>query len=558
MLCLIAGGLTAQVASPEYSEVSLSVGLDFVGEAGEAFPPLDVRGVPQLMCQNMGNGVAVGDPDGDGDLDVYLLARFGLANRLYVNQLVETGSPGFVESTPSPLDDQGMSRTAHFVDFDGDGDEDLLLLNDDDGTVATGRSRVFRNDGGAGWTDVSEASGLRPIGYLVGGSALADFDSDGDVDVYVTYWTGRAGGEQGMYPGENRYYRNLGDLVFEDASEDVGLEGLSTDSFAVVASDFDDDDLLDLFVAVDHRSDEAYLRDGELFVPATAAVGATHVGNDMGAAFADLNGDLAPDIYTTNITDPLGNYGTTQGNALYIRRPGAVLGEDPLFVDEAWSRGAADTVWGWGVEPIDVDWDGDLDLVVATGFDAWIEARDGGDYPLVDTPTYVLVNDGSGHFARLTGTALDEPGDSRALVAFDYDRDGDDDVLVTGIDDAVRLYERQGAPSRWLTVRLERAALALSATVVVTVPQTSGEGVLGEGLILAREVLAARSYLVGAPPEASFAIPDGVYLVDVEVYWADGTVQNLGPTPTNQLLRVRPGIFSDGFELGGIQRWVAD
>jgi len=128
-----------------------------------------------------------------------------------------------------------------------------------------------------------------------------------------------------------------------------------------------------------------------VFEDVTAEVGTAHIGNDMGAACADFDDDGDLDIYTTNITDPTGGRGTTQGNAFYVNR-------GDRFVDEASARGVFDTYWGWGVEFLDVEHDGDLDLAAVTGFDEFLLEADGLLSPLRATPGVLFLNDGSGEF----------------------------------------------------------------------------------------------------------------------------------------------------------------
>ena len=541
-LSVLVGGLAT--AEPlAWEEVSEAVGLTFHGEVGDPFPAITEDSALQLMFRNMGNGVAVGDIDADGDLDVYLLAQLGRPNVLFRNLLREVGVATFVEETPAILADLGMSRSAHFADLDGDGDEDLVLLNDDAGTEQDLPSRLLRNDGEGTWTDVTEAAGFRPVGYLVGGSTLGDVDRDGDLDIYVTYWTAHGAARSGAFIGSNQLWRNVGGLRFEDATVESGLGGLSRDSFTPLAADLDEDGRIDLFVAVDHSSDETYLAAEGGFVRSTEVVGTTHVGNDMGATFADFDGDLRPEIYTTNITDPLEGYGTSQGNAMYVDSASEAL---PHYVDQAVARGADDTAWGWGVEAIDAEGDGDLDLVVATGFEEWIESRDGSSHPLVGTPVYLLRNDGKGQFERVEDPVFRESVDSRALVGFDYDGDGDQDVLTTGVDEPVRLYRSGAAGSTWLTVALAPDAAAYGSRVVVRVGTRS----------FRREALSGRSYLVGVPPEVHFLLPDVDVVDEVEVRWADGRVESILDVSTGRRIAVERKLFGDGFESGDVSGWV--
>jgi hypothetical protein len=514
-------------SSPQFVDVAPSVGLDFSGSVGPLFPELTVLD-HQLMQRNMGNGAAVGDYDDDGDLDVYLLAQVGLENRLYRNTL-DLGTKGFedVTSLTPAVADLGFSRVAFFADLDDDGDLDLLLINDDNGTPEVSPSKILRNDGAGTFTDATPGSGFRPVGYLRAGAALADSDLDGLLDVYVTNWGfGTSGGTD--FPGSNRLYRNIGAFRFEDITASVHPDAPTTNSFSAIFKDFDGDLVPDLFVAVDGESDEFFWNRAGLLQEATEDVGANHIGNDMGIACADFDDDGDLDMYTTNIHDPSGVLGRFPfTNAFYVNQLDATGAVE--FRDEAVDRGVEDTYWGWGVEFVDVENDRDLDIVAVTGFDDWIESSHLPN-PLFQTPSVLFVNDGTGQFTRFLGTDLDNPDDSRALIAFDYDRDGDQDLLIANLEQPVRLLENVSEnPGHWLDVALRPDSKAIGAIVFATIG----------GQTLRRDVIAGRSYLAGTPSEVHFGLGDAVEVGLLRVVWADGVEQTFRDVPADQLIELR-------------------
>ena len=126
-----------------------------------------------LDAAGNGSSACWGDYDNDGDLDVYLVLR-GQANRLFRNNGDEYG---FLDVTPAPLADAGNGRGALWADFDHDGDLDLYLVN------SGARNRLYRNNGDATFTDLSEF----PVndGGMGTGAATADADGDGDLDLYL-------------------------------------------------------------------------------------------------------------------------------------------------------------------------------------------------------------------------------------------------------------------------------------------------------------------------------------------------------------------------------------
>jgi hypothetical protein len=502
-------------------DVTATSQLSFTVDYGTTF----ADGFPYVEFQrNMGNGAAVGDYDGDGDLDVYLLGMLGHPNKLFRNNL-DQGPKTFTDVTTAPLDDTGLSRVASFVDLNNDGLLDLVLLNDDDGSPNYGRSRIFRNDGGGSFTDVTAGSGFRPVGYLHCGMSIADFDGDGLLDLYVTNW----GFDDVLpppspLPGSNHLYKNLGNFRFTDVTTTVGLGILNRFSFSAVFTDYNGDFLPDLHILLDGSSDEFYWNNGGSFSNATVAVGATHTGNDMGVAVADFDDDGDLDMFQTNITDALGNFGFTQYNAFYINH----LDTTGKFVDEAVARGVEDSYWGWGTQFVDVEQDGDLDIVAVTGFDEWIELSSPG-HPLVDTPSTLYVNDGNGNFSRLLGAGLDAPLDSRALISFDYDRDGDQDLLITNVDEPVALLENVSTdPGNWLTVRLKPDRLAVGGAVFATTGATERR----------RDIIAGRSYLAGTPSEVHFGLGAETTIDELRVVWANGDEETRTNVSVNQLLDI--------------------
>jgi hypothetical protein len=371
------------------------------------------------------------------------------------------------------------------------------------------------------------------VGYLRAGAALADFDGDGLLDVYVTNWSASGSGSP-LFPGSDRLYRNLGGLVFQDVTDAVGLGGISRDSYTAVFLDFDGDHDPDLHVAVDHGSDAFYRNDGGVFTEISSSVGTTNVGNDMGVAVADFDDDGDVDLYSTNISDPTGTFGFDPGNVLYESQRAAtgVLG----FVDVGAASGVDDTYWGWGTEFVDVENDGDLDLVAVSGFDEYVLAEGGPSHPLYRTPS-VLFERSAGGFQRLLGTGLDLPLDSRGLVAFDWDRDGDQDLLVTNQEEPLRLFENASDAGHWLTVRLGPDAKAVGASVHVTVGGTTRR----------RDVVAGRSFLAGTPSEAHFGLGAATQVDTLRVVWADGAETLLQDVPADQVLDLAaPAPDADG------------
>jgi len=503
------------------TEIAAESGLAFENPYGPVTAGEDM-GI--TMQRNMGNGAAVGDYDGDGDLDVYLLSNSGHPAALFRNDSRQ-GHIRFTEATDAAgVGDVGLGRIAHFADLDGDTDLDLLVLNDQDPGGALSPSRLFRNDGDGTFTDVSEQSGLQPVGFLIGGAALADYDADGDLDLYVSLWTREIGGSPigsepaGLWPGANALYENRGGLRFVDVTEAVGLDPLRLDSFTTVFHDFDNDADLDLYVAIDHREDRFYEQDGEgNFLDASSPALVNHKGNDMGVAAGDISGDGMIDLFVTNVFDPQQSFGVgPPGNTMLITE---MVDGQVRFRDQAKDRGVLDVGWGWGTVFTDVDLDGDLDLFAVQGFDEFV----GREFELHDRTSVLFENDGDGVFTPFGDDSCEFEGDQRSLIAFDADRDNDPDYLITQVNGPPLLIENH-ARGQGITVILSGPA-AMSAGAVV-------EAEVGDRTVT-QLVIAGGSYLSGPPLEAYVGLGDATG-AEVRVRWADGTSTELGRIEAGQ------------------------
>ena len=540
LACLACAGL-AHAADPQFVEVAVSRNLNFTTSYGTDF--LTLPPGSEMMQRNMGNGMAIGDYDNDGDLDIYLLAQMGYPNRLFRNNL-DLGTPNFTEvSAAAGVDLDGMSRTATFVDLNNDGWKDLVVVNDDDGGDVYPHSAIFRNNADGTFEDVTADSNFRATGLIRGGVTVADYDGDGLLDLYVTNWGQETRGGSPALPGHNMLFRNLGDFAFQDVTDPSDLKILARDSFQALLHDFDEDSDPDLYIAIDHTTDEFYRNRGDsTFIVSTDTVGTNHTGNDMGATFGDIDDDLDLDIYATNITDPDLFFGTTQGNVLYVNEWDTLASLH--FTDEATARGVKDTYWGWGVKLTDVENDGDLDIVAATGFDQFVYIAGIPGSILLNSPMVLFLNDGTGNFTRDTGAGLGGSDDSRGLAAVDYDRDGDQDLVMTNITEPVRLFENVTTqPGNRLGVRLVQEPGSNRDGIGASVFYSVGS------LTRRREMTVSDSYLTGSPPEIHIGLGSATQIDSLTVRWTDGSQTVLSNIAANQdvvVSQADPDVDLDG------------
>ncbi len=330
-------------------------------------------------------GLAIGDVNGDGLDDLYLAQPGGMPNRLLVQQ-----QDGTVVDTAraAGVDWLDRSRSALLIDLDNDGDQDLacvlnisLVLMENDGTgTFTERDVVF--------------SGGDPYSL-----AAADFDSDGDLDLYVTgYGAGFLANQTGEGPlgeaipypyhdanngGPNLLLRNEGTWQFRDATSEVGLDEHNRRwSFAASFADYDADGDLDLYVANDYGRNCLYRNIDGRFRDVAADAGVEDIAAGMSVAWCDYNGDGLPDLHVGNMFSSAGERIAYQrrfqrGVDETIRRQfqrharGNTLFEnkgDGTFRDVSVPRGITMGRWSWGSPFVDINNDGRPDLVVANGY----------------------------------------------------------------------------------------------------------------------------------------------------------------------------------------------
>lgn len=388
------------------------------------------------------NGVAVADYDRDGDLDVYFVvtATYDASdprtwNRLFANrgngtfalvsaQAVLSGHD--VSTQQSPM---GHKMGASWGDYDNDGWPDLYLTH-------YGRNQLLHNQRDGTFVDVTDQAGVAGGNTQLSSSALwVDYDHDGDLDLYVSNWEDFGGSSRDL---GNLLYENVGDGQFIDASQASGLADKGA-TWTTVALDVNNDGLLDLYLANDFGRNKLYVNNGDkTFREETKTFGLENVHHGMGVAIADCDGNGHFDIYLTNITESGFDQET---NPLFLNS-----GQNH-FADGAVDAGVSLAGWGWGTEFFDLENDGDEDLFVATGY---------------FEPEYSNVlfrnrsETGSLGFERITGdVGLADSTTARGLAVYDFDDDGDQDLLISNFQDIPSLYENPMTSGNWVKIKLE-------------------------------------------------------------------------------------------------------
>jgi len=427
-------------------------------------------------------------------------------------------------------------------DYDNDGRIDLYVTNH-------GSNRLLRNTGNGTFEDATAASGTADPRWSVA-ATFFDFDRDGWLDLFVGNYVDfslasnadcrTAGGAQtycspAAYPPEpDSLFRNLGDGTFEDVSGRAGLAGTAGAALGAVAADFDGDDLIDLYVANDGMPNRLWINEGSGSFRDEALLAGVALNQDgqpeasMGIAAGDFDGDGDIDIFLTHLEQ--------ETNTLYVN-DGAGLFEDASIRSGLGPPSLAYT--GFGAGWVDYDNDGWLDVMTVNGAVVDIESlkQSGDPYPLHQT-NQLFRSLGDGRFQEVTAHAGDAfmlSDVSRGAAFGDLDNDGDTDVVVVSNNGPARLLLNQTGQRRaWLGVRAVAGNRdALGARVVVQQP---------DGSRLLRRVSTDGSYAAASDPRVLFGLGDGgPGSIDLEVRWPDGATETWNGVSSNAYTTLRRG-----------------
>jgi len=333
---------------------------------------LDNWYAPPEQRQPNSGGVFLCDFDRDGILDMLIVdvKRFVLYKGLPGGKFRDVTSAVGLPEKPPP---DGVSMVAAFVDVDGDGWEDLFLAG-----------RFYRNDGGKRFVDVTERTNLR-LRPGCTGLAVADYDRDGRLDLYVCYGGQPKGsswidGTAAESPG-NQLWRNKGDWKFEDVTQAAGAAGGSRSTFTALWFDANNDGWPDLHVINEFGPGVLLINQGDgTFREQLLAKGPNDFGS-MGATVGDIDNDGNMDLYIANMYSKAGT--RVIGNVCPGTYPEPIMATMRQFVagSQLWHNkgnlefeplgkeyGIASVGWAWGAALVDLDNDGWLDLYATAGF----------------------------------------------------------------------------------------------------------------------------------------------------------------------------------------------
>ncbi|MDQ8181404.1 FG-GAP-like repeat-containing protein [Pelagicoccus sp. SDUM812005] len=466
-----------------------------------------------------GGAPAVIDFDGDGWLDVYIV-RFRLPDVLMRN----TGGAFERIDNPLGLDTSDGGNAPLWADFDNDGDQDLFVATADEK-----EHRFYVNEGAGRFIEAaaSRALALPSTSPHKGvGVAAGDLNRDGCLDLVV--------GEWGASVTEQTVGQHFAVFLNRGAAQPGYFDNVSITSgvafpppeltvYAPLVSDLDGDGWPDLPIVADFERSRLFWNNADgTFSDGTRVAGVSKEENGMGTAIADVNADGLLDWFVTSIrfTDAPGY----RGNQLYINQGNRV------FESVSDESGIATGGWGWGCDLFDYDNDGDLDVVMTNGKDL------DGQGEEVLAPMILWRNEGDNRFSRVSDSEMvNHVANGAGLVTFDYDNDGDLDILVVHQNSSpVLLRNDRTAENAWLDIALQgtdsnRAAFG----TLVSVRSTAN------GPFQTQEFNPGNTYLAQKQPLLHFGLGSGLGSVaEIRIRWPSGVEEEYYDIPTRRIFNV--------------------
>ncbi len=545
-----------------FTDVTAEAGIDFVHTNGATGD--------KLLPETMGAGAAFLDHDGDGDQDLLLVNSThwpgkGTGEPPPTMALYRNDGRGRFENVTA-----GSGLAVSFYgtgiavgDYDNDGDVDVFI-------TAVGVNHLFRNDGGS-FREVTDRAGVAgdPDEWSTSAGFL-DYDNDGDLDLFVcnyVRWSadvdfavdyrltgiGRAYGPPTNFAGTYLYlYRNNGDGTFTDVSEPAGIRITNPDTGVPVAKalglaivDLDDDGDLDVFVANDTVRNFLFDNNGN-----PAAPGFDEVGVSAGVAFdgsGSATGAMGIDVADFRDEGVLGfgvgNF-ANEMTSLYLMQ-----GDPWHFADVSIVEGLgapSRQALSFGLFFFDYDLDGRLDLLQTNGH-LEEEINTVQRSQRYRQPAQLYWNAGRRSGSSFTVVPPETLGDlarpivGRGAAYADIDADGDLDVLLTQTGEPPLLLRNdQSLGHHWLRCRLIGRSVnrdAIGAWVEVTLPGEDG----GASWTQRRQVMPTRSYLCQVELPVTFGLGSADRVEALRVTWPDGSTQVVTDVPIDTMIDIEQG-----------------
>ncbi|WP_434938629.1 CRTAC1 family protein [Shewanella sp. HL-SH8] len=512
-----------------------------------------------------GGGVATEDINGDGLVDIFILS--GLGNKLYVNRgdsfedvTIQSGLSNVSQRKGSSASKilAGEPRQPLIADWDNDGDQDLMI------TYVDEPHRIYSNNGDGSFTDVTTIAKLGGAGKVGGPATTLDVNNDGLLDIYIEYFGNYLKGDlptlkrRNENGGVNELYINKGNFVFEQAKDALGANNAGWGQ-AVTHADLNMDGWQDLIVGNDFGVNAYYInQQGKGFVDYAGKLGTGKPSYTMNIGLSDLNQDGIADVYISNIVtmnkdqkyvlpsedtqaefnpDKLANMRVVEGNDLFMSSLTS-KGALKYQASDKVGRGYSSTGWAWDADFFDVDNDGDEDLYVLNGMNDYYVYSTNNPYyadphtgenlnaifpDAAKASNVFFLNNAGGLINMSEQSGLDFVANSRSASYFDFDNDGDLDIIVNNYHDKAQLFENKAESlnNNWLKLRLEGSPSdgvnldGIGAQIII------GFGDKGYGW---RQVSGSQGYMSVHPKEQVFGLGKQ-NTARVMVIWPNGKRQ---------------------------------
>jgi len=473
------------------------------------------------------------------------------AGRLFRNEPAAGAGTGlkFTDVTEkSGLCSRGYGMGIATGDIDNDGLVDVFI------THFRAPSQLFRNNGDGTFTDITKAAGVAGNGAWGSSATFFDFDRDGLLDLYVANYVDYTVADQRKchnYTSARDYcapttykavpgilYRNRGNGRFENVSVKAGITRAYGNGLGVVAADLDGDGWQDIFVANDGNPNQLWInqKDGRfsneagIRGAAVNADGAPEAG--MGIDVADFDANGTEDVFITHLTHEKATLFVNIGAGRFEDRSAAA----GLYVPTS-------PYTGFGTAFLDYDNDGWLDIAIVNGavhlIEELVRARD--PFPLHQRKQ-LFRNLGNGRFEETTQSAgpaftLSEVG--RGLAVGDLDNDGAADFVVSNNNGPLRIFLNQvGAARSWLGLRL----LAGKRDAYGAKLELRRKG----APTLWRRVHSDGSYLSAGDPRVLVGLGDAPAIEALIVHWPDGHSERFPVPPLRRYTTLVQGTGTEG------------
>jgi cytochrome c peroxidase len=500
-----------------FTDITVSAGLNY------ELPVSDITDEIHVMA----GGVTVGDYNGDGWLD-FFVSHALQPGKLFKNK----GDGTFADRTFLKL---GLLNSrqlgALFFDADEDGDVDLLLSEDD---AAENYSRLFINRGLLPFSASRDQKGIS-FNRFAHSFSMADYDSDGDLDLYTAHWGGPKNVQNPGYLWQKQstgQFTDVSNILPQVPASPIDNVGDADVQFSANFADIDGDHDSDILLSGDFQTSQVLSNNSGIFQDITSS--AISDENGMGGAVGDYDNDGDLDWFVTSIWNPLqvndikGYIGGESGNRLY-NNDGA-----GNFTDNTTVAGVREGFWAWGTCFADFNNDGWLDIFHTNGMTDGRSITETIFPQFLDDPSRLFINNQDGSFTeRSIEYGITHTGHGRGISCLDFDKDGDVDILIANNGSAPSLYRNN---SRDATV----ASGYLSVRLIGSNKNSQGVGAKiwleSDGLNQYRELRLGSNYLSNDPVLAHFGLADKVKGDKLTIRWPDGTMQIMNDVSLNQHL----------------------